>query len=134
MDDPSKFCKAMDTWAQACMTGLPSDDDYKKEWRKKFRESWQFIRLAIGKSCLLDRLIYGGETLRTDMCPVHEGRWSGCSTDAQPEGCNCRHDICVTGWQRNSGDPESQNSGLAIVIAKETPQGLEAVRRESPKA
>lgn len=121
MEDPSKFCKIMDTWAQACMTGLDTDDEYKKEWRKKFQESWQFIRLAIGKSCLLDRMMYGGETLRKDPCPVHKGRWSGCSADPQPEGCNCRHDICITGWQQNPEDPKSGNSGLAIMVAEKEP-------------
>lgn len=132
MDDPKQFCNAMDTWAKACMTDLPTDADYKKEWRKKFRESWQFIRLAISKSCLLDRLIYGGETLRTEICPVHHGIWSGCSADALPKECNCRHGICVTGWQRNPGDPGSENSAIMLVKAVATPEGLQAVEKIDP--
>lgn len=116
MDDPSKFCKAMDAWAKACMTDLPTDDEYKKKWREKFRDAWGFIRLSIGKSCLLDRLIYGGETIRTEMCPVHQGHWSGCTDQKPPPGCNCYHGICVTGWQKNRGDVESENSGLAIMV------------------
>jgi len=115
MDDPKQFCNAMDAWAGACMTELPTDDEDKKKWRKEFREAWSLIRLAIRKSCLLDRLIYGGETLRTEICPVHLGRWSGCSMDPQPAGCNCRHDICLTGWQQNPGDPQSGNTGLMVV-------------------
>lgn len=107
----------MDTWASACMTALPTDDEYKTEWRKKFGESWQFIRLAISKSCLLDRLIYGGETLRTEQCPEHKGRWSGCKFSGEIT-CGCGHGICVTGWLKNKNDQESHNSGLAIVTLK----------------
>jgi len=128
MDDPKQFCNAMDTWAKACMTDLPTDDPYKKEWRQKFRESWQFIRLAISKSCLLDRLIYGGETLRTEMCPVHQGTWCGCSPNPQPAGCNCRHGICITGWQKNPSDPDSENGSILIVEAVRTPEGLKATK------
>lgn len=133
-DDPSKFCEIMDAWAQACMTELPTDDDHKKEWRKKFREAWQFIRLSIRKSCLLDRLMYGGETLRTVPCPVHKGRWSGCSVDPQPDGCNCRHDICLTGWQQNPEDPKSGNSAMMVVTAVPNPETghLTAVSKVNP--
>ena len=51
------FCGAMDTWAQVCQQELPGDDEHRLRWRKDFGVHWQFIRLAILKSCLLDRLI-----------------------------------------------------------------------------
>jgi hypothetical protein len=81
--------------------------------------------LAIGKSDLLNRLIYGGERGASQTpCPVHKGRWSGCHSgwpgsvwrNAQGEtpmevdsrlqewwdaGCRCSTHIgsgCTTGW------------------------------------
>jgi hypothetical protein len=68
-----QFCRAMDTWARVCQQELESDYEHRRRWRKEFGEHWAFIRLAIAKSCLLDRLIYGGETLREKMCPIHKG-------------------------------------------------------------
>lgn len=67
------------------------------------------LRLAIRKSCLLDRLIYIGEPLRTVPCPRHHGRWSGLSwpgeTCTHGPGCRCPHGCacvapcgCATGW------------------------------------
>ena len=117
MSDPTPVCLAMDLWAKACMTDLPTDADYTQEWRQEFREHWNFIRLAISKSCLLDRLIYGGETLRTRMCPLHKGKWGGCTLEECPHGCS--HGICITGWIRNPDDPQSGNTGIAIVTAQE---------------
>ena len=111
--EPDNFCKAFETWATACTTPLEDDDEYKTKWRNEFRDHWKFIRLAIHKSCLLDRLIYGNETLRTELCPVHKGRWSGCSFEECEHGC--MHGPCVTGWIRNPDDPESTSSGVALV-------------------
>ena len=86
-----KFCDAMDTWAQVCQEDLPNDNEYHLRFRKEFRAHWAFIRLAIAKSCLLDRLIYGGETLRKKMCPTHKGHWSGCNITGE-DVCACAHD------------------------------------------
>jgi hypothetical protein len=101
-----QFCHAMDTWARVCQQELESDYDHRRRWRKEFGEHWAFIRRAIAKSCLLDRLIYGGETLREKMCPIHKGHWSGCDLDG--ENCGCAHDSCITGWLQNPGDPKSE--------------------------
>lgn len=103
-----QFCRAMDTWARVCQQELASDHELRRQWRKDFGKHWAFIRLAIAKSCLLDRLIYGGETLRTKMCPVHKGRWSGCNLKGK--NCDCAHDSCITGWLQNPGDPQSDAS------------------------
>jgi hypothetical protein len=80
---------------------------------------------TIVKSCLLDRLIHGGEHPSKTPCPVHKGRWQGIefghpgdvwrsSTGDVPaevspqlqkewdEGCRCfKHQACscTTGWQ-----------------------------------
>jgi hypothetical protein len=55
-----------------------------------------FDAVAVEKSCLLARLIYCGEPLRTRRCPLHQGRWSGIGLDPCPHGCN--HGMQYTGW------------------------------------
>ena len=83
--------------------------------------------LAVVKSDLLNRLIYGGERGPSKTpCPVHKGVWSGCHIGwpgsvwrgaggveepmevspvlqkAWDEGCRCathRGSSCTTGWQ-----------------------------------
>jgi hypothetical protein len=104
-----RFCDAMDRWAHVCQKDLPTDGERQRRWRKEFGDHWQFIRLAIAKSCLLDRLIYGGEQLRMEMCPTHKGQWSGCNISGE-KPCECQHDTCITGWLPNPGDPKSQAS------------------------
>ena len=53
----------------------------------------------VGKSCLMGRMIYGGEDLRIRRCPIHNGIWSGCTPYACPAGCN--YGINLTGWLPN---------------------------------
>lgn len=93
-----------------------------------FKEALPPIRLAVIKSCLLDRMLYAGEQPSQTPCPVHEGRWTGChgpwpgwvttsaegTKDTPPEqwgamlmewydrGCRCAYHrgcSCTTGWQ-----------------------------------
>ena len=52
----------------------------------------------VNKSCLLARLIYGGEELRTRRCPIHDGHWAGVG-DACIAGCS--YDANITGWLPN---------------------------------
>ena len=72
-------------------------------------EAVRALDLAIRKSCLLSRLIYVGEPLRTRKCPRHEGRWSGipwpgakCTHGPDckcASGCECIAPCgCATGW------------------------------------
>lgn len=114
----TEYCKAFETWAKV-FDGLTEDDraivgaamahlktkfngiclieglcDELREW-SKCNPSGR-VGLLIYKSCLLDRLIYGGETLRVKPCPLHRGRWSGCSLEPCPEGCSFGSNI--TGW------------------------------------
>jgi hypothetical protein len=87
----------------------------------QFEVSWREVRLAIMKSCLLDRVLYQGERPSQTPCPVHKGIWSGCHigwpgqtwSDGRPvdvseqlqkwhdAGCRCHlHKCgCTTGWQ-----------------------------------
>jgi hypothetical protein len=71
---------------------------------------------AIAKSCLLDRLIYGGEQLRKEICPTHKGQWSGCNISGE-KTCECQHDTCITGWLPNPGDPKSQASFRVTLLS-----------------
>jgi hypothetical protein len=56
--------------------------------------------LNLQKSNLLWRLIYRGQPLRTEMCPLHQGQWSGCAWDPCPHGCSDGNN--VTGWLLSS--------------------------------
>ena len=87
-----------------------SDEEYEK-WVKYYEEEEQreidrwkavlealkLLYLPIYKSCLLNRLIYMGETLRSKQCPIHKGRWSGYAW-GQSE-CECSLGSAdITGW------------------------------------
>jgi len=104
------MCDALDEWAKLMSA---RNEDFAKAWRE--------VRLAIRKSCLLDRTLYGGEKPSNTPCPVHQGRWSGVHVgwpgskyaDGSPApedeqcrkwfdaGCRCfQHSCaCTTGWQ-----------------------------------
>ena len=102
-----EFCEAFYTWAEACQTELSTDDEDQKQWRKEFANHWGYIELAIHKSCLLDRLIYAREPLRTEMCPVHKGKWSGCVWEKLE--CGCQFGSNVTGWLTPSAKQQEKN-------------------------
>ena len=57
------------------------------------------ILFNIKKSCLLKRMIYMGEDLRTVKCPIHNGEWSGCYAERCPAGCDTCG--CACGWIPN---------------------------------
>ena len=65
-------------------------------------EGVDFVFLQIRKSNLLHRLIYMGESLRKEPCPVHQGKWSGCKWE--DDNCACQglqrggFASDVTGW------------------------------------
>lgn len=116
MKEPAAFCGAMDEWAE-----IVSAKDH------AFADAWRVVRLAIGKSCLLDRVLYHGEQPSKTPCPVHKGKWSGMHlgwpgtfwSDGRPiveskclrgwydAGCRCyQHGCgCTTGWQLERVEP-----------------------------
>lgn len=60
------------------------------------------LRITIEHSCLLYRMVYLGEPIRTEACPLHKGRWSGIRfTSPCPHGCDTACG-CVTGWLPNA--------------------------------
>lgn len=118
LSNPREFCSKLDQWAKL-VKEQPSNVS------STFSESWSDVRLAISKSCLLDRTLYGDENPSQTPCPVHKGRWSGChfmwpgnvwinvnkppdfiipSAQCQEwydQGCRCAYHSCgcTTGWQ-----------------------------------
>jgi hypothetical protein len=107
----TRFCDALDEWAAKVTAQDPAN----------FGVAWRTVRSTISKSCLLDRMLYGGEKPSNTPCPVHKGVWSGCHlgwpgaiwSDGTPveedpllrewydAGCRCfQHSCgCTTGWQ-----------------------------------
>ena len=88
----SKYCKALTTWAH-----IQSEN----EKNEQFAQFYRVIENSIYKSCLLDRMIYGGEELRTEPCPVHKGVWSGISFGEGKCECSTGSCACTTGWLPN---------------------------------
>jgi hypothetical protein len=117
MGDPSEFCAKMEDWAKACMTHLPTDDEAKKQWREEFAQHWLWLHRAIIKSNLLWRLMYEDEKLRTVPCPIHKGRWSGCTLPAD-SGCNgaCMSGANVTGWLPEANTPKAVGPILIVNV------------------
>jgi len=95
----SEFCNVFRKWAQLSMAPQASDSEHETRWRKDFRRSWEFIELAINKSCLLDRLIYcQDKEVSTTPCPIHKGHWGGITLPACTHcGGSCG---CNTGWMQ----------------------------------
>ena len=60
-------------------------------------EAWGKVQLTLVKSNLAHRLVYLGEPVRTEPCPKHQGRWSGCRF-FDDERCECMSGSNVTGW------------------------------------
>ena len=79
----------------------PKEDYADVERQEKLLSTMESIEFMIQKSSLLGRILYGGEKLRTEMCPVHEGRWSGCEF---PMHNVCPHKCELTGWVKHPDD------------------------------
>lgn len=117
MADTEQFCAKMDEWADL-MCAKPNN---RIGSAPEFASAWRVVRLAIHKSCLLSRTLYGGEKPSQTPCPVHKGVWvgihhgwpntfwSGRPIEESPlmrkwydAGCRCayhKHCECTTGWQ-----------------------------------
>lgn len=92
----NRFCETMRTWmdcvvknnTDATLTGEDGRQgmNHGSEYYKHFGS----INTDISKSNLLGRMFYGGEKLRTRMCPTHKGHWSGINS--------CIYYCGSTGW------------------------------------
>ena len=56
------------------------------------------LQIPIMKSNFLARHVYDSEPLRTEPCPEHKGRWSGCVWGDQACEYGCMYGANVTGW------------------------------------
>jgi hypothetical protein len=87
----SEYCAALRTWG-----------DLAAEKEIISHDALQSISLGVGKSNLLARLIYGGETLRVRECPEHKGHWTGLEWEMRDGSTNrCVHGCGLTGWIPN---------------------------------
>lgn len=91
----TRYCQALRTWHVAIDAGAARGD----KQLQHIAEAASVVRLAVAKSNLLARLLYDGEKWREKPCPVHLGRWSGC-TWGDNECEHCMSGANVTGWCR----------------------------------
>lgn len=119
----SDVCNILRLWAGKFAEELPDDKEYKRDAREKFAEAWHAVDLAISKSCLLDRLFFQKEGVRTQPCPEHKGQWSGCNWD---KACACQNGSNVTGWLPNPEDIGYVEGGPLCDFCQKPPmkQGL----------
>src|SRR5271163_2412374 len=106
-----QYCAALNLWSSALRmkadrleaaavekAGSSVTEDIKKGARSDADHAFEFanevggVFMQITKSNLLSRLIYDGESLRLTMCPIHQGRWSGCKwAEEDDKNCKCQH-------------------------------------------
>lgn len=90
----SEYCDALYEYWRAA-------DPYLKEQYPQLQGQMSTLQLVITKSAALVRLLYMGEAVRKEPCPVHKGSWSGMHmSDAKPCDCTSR-DGNITGWLPN---------------------------------
>lgn len=65
----------------------------------------------ISKSNLLARLLYAGEKIRAEMCPIHKGVWSGIEWGDTV----CPHKCQLTGWIQDGVDQGKPLPGVVAV-------------------
>lgn len=89
----SRFCSAISTWfrvIERLNAAVTPEESWRGTQGKNYHSVLFQIERDIRKSNLLARLLYGGQKLRTQACPIHKGKYNGegdCS-----EGCE------GTGW------------------------------------
>ena len=99
----SHYCQAFFDWRDALAANGVMPDVV---------DALNSLYLPIMKSNYLARRVYGGEAHRTEPCPIHKGRWSGCYPPNTPDGsCECVTGGNTTGWLPasvvvNEGDAE----------------------------
>ena len=104
----SEYCDALYTWLDVVRKehgedAGPQFQDVRHPW-SKLLEAEGTVRLAIEKSCLLNRLIYMGQKLRSEKCPIHKGRWSGYGHCHNDPPCHIAPGYDITGWLPEEGD------------------------------
>lgn len=123
-----RFCAAITTWFRAIeqnntdpalRRGAPFLAE--NTWRPEYQHGHSYagllprIETDIHKSYLLARLIYGGEKLRTRMCPLHLGHWDGPAQLGFPDQV-CPHGCGGAGWL-----PEPEDDAKPQATTPSTP-------------
>lgn len=88
-----EYCAAFRTWFKVIQKKDEEALDAGEtnlHHRKAYVESLGRLYVDITKSNLLARLIYAGEELRTEKCPIHKGSYAG--------GGSCVYGCDNTGW------------------------------------
>jgi hypothetical protein len=94
-----KVCNAVYGWMR-CIEEANARAKLTKAWAQgsNYSDHLTQIRHDIMKSALMGRLIYGGEKVRTKMCPLHHGKQEmHIHLGAEPQ---CPHECDGTGWLR----------------------------------
>lgn len=94
----SNHCSALLEWMR-----VMTESGYAPEVAK----TWGLMQINLLKSNLAARLVYGGEQVRTEQCPIHLGHWSGCVWGDGMCTEGCMYGSNVTGWlkPRHSFEP-----------------------------
>lgn len=112
----SHHCSALLEWMR-----IMDSSGYAPEVGK----AWGSIALTLTKSNLAARLVYGGERVRTEKCPVHQGRWSGCTWGDNVCEEGCMYGSNVTGWLQSRHEyepwPDDENAARAREFFKYDP-------------
>jgi hypothetical protein len=97
----SEYCNGFRVWQKAIEAAcLRETEEHAKKSLERMRDDIHRVSLHVTKSNLLARLLYDGEELRTEPCPIHKGRWSGCQW-GDGECPHCMSGSNVTGWIPN---------------------------------
>lgn len=97
-----QYCEAFRTWQRAIEVAAETETDpHTKQSLQAMADDIHRTSLHVSKSNLLARLIYSGEALRTQPCPIHKGHWSGCAMGAG--ACpHCMSGFNITGWVKGT--------------------------------
>jgi hypothetical protein len=95
-----EYCKAISAWMKCIV------ENNAKEYAGVLHR----IEIDIRKSALLCRLIYCGEKLRTEPCPIHKGHLNMAEWIGFPSEPQCEHLCGGTGWLPQPGDPNAVGS------------------------
>lgn len=111
----SRFCHAVETWMD-CIVKNNTDPELSESGYhgRDYHQSLAQMRIDIRKSNLLGRLLYAKEPLRTRMCPIHKGHWSGDAMFFHP----CPHLCDGTGWLRERQVDGGYTGGISIREAR----------------
>lgn len=107
------FCKAIETWMECIIKNNTEPELVRGEGGSGYRYYKHLgqLRIDIRKSNLLGRLLYAKEPLRSRMCPIHKGHWSG---DAMFFN-KCPHECDGTGWLRERKS-DGGYTGISITL------------------